>query len=206
MLWIPVRLYSCNHSTHHARPLITPSEARRATGSRTIRLAFAPAEPADAAALAELRTATAHALTTRYGTGHWSGRSTERGVLAGMRQSHVWLARRGTSIVATFRLATKRPWAIDRSYFATSKRPLYLTDMAVRPDLQRRDVGRRCLEEAVKQAASWPADAIRLDAYDADAGAGPFYAKCGFNEVGRVIYRDVPLIYYELMVRGAHLP
>ena len=123
-----------------------------------------------------------------------------------MRQSHVWLARRGTSIVATFRLATKRPWAIDRSYFATSKRPLYLTDMAVRPDLQRRDVGRRCLEEAVKQATSWPADAIRLDAYDADAGAGPFYAKCGFNEVGRVIYRDVPLIYYELMVRGAHLP
>jgi hypothetical protein len=49
-------------------------------------------------------------------------------------------------------------------------------------------------------AAQWPADAIRLDAFDAEAGAGGFYSKCGFREVGRVSYRNVPLIYFEMLV------
>ena len=43
-------------------------------------------------------------------------------------------------------------------------------------------------------------DAIRLDAYDAAAGAGDFYAKNGFREVGRTKYRNAPLIYYELLL------
>jgi hypothetical protein len=33
-----------------------------------------------------------------------------------------------------------------------------------------------------------------LDAFDADAGAGSFYARCGF---GRVTYGKAPLIYFE---------
>ena len=46
-------------------------------------------------------------------------------------------------------------------------------------------------------AIAWPADAVRLDAYDSPAGAGPFHAKCGFSERGRVVYRNVPLTYHE---------
>ena len=72
--------------------------------------------------------------------------------------------------------------------------------MAVRPDLQHRGVGRRCVDEAVRIVRAWPADALLLDAYDAEAGAGGFYAKCGFREVGRTSYKSVPLIYYELLV------
>jgi hypothetical protein len=53
------------------------------------------------------------------------------------------------------------------------------------------------LAEAAAIAKAWPADAIRLDAYDAPAGAGDFYAKCGYQERGRVVYRNDPLIYYE---------
>ena len=33
-----------------------------------------------------------------------------------------------------------------------------------------------------------------------EAGAGSFYAKCGFREVGRVRYRTVPLIYFEMLL------
>jgi hypothetical protein len=44
------------------------------------------------------------------------------------------------------------------------------------------------------------ADAIRLDAYDGTVGAGAFYAKYGFKEVGRVVYRGTPLIYFELLL------
>ena len=48
--------------------------------------------------------------------------------------------------------------------------------------------------------SAWPADSIRLDAYDADAGAGRFYARCGFLERGRVVYKGDPLVYYELLL------
>jgi ribosomal protein S18 acetylase RimI-like enzyme len=72
--------------------------------------------------------------------------------------------------------------------------------MAVAPELQGQGIGRLCVEEARKITKAWPADAIRLDAYDATAGAGEFYRKCGFREVGRASYRDVPLIYFEMMM------
>ena len=169
--------------------------------ARTMRLSLVVADESDAAELAALRVAAARALTERFGRGHWSGEATTGGVVAGMRESEIWLARRGASLVATFRLSTTKPWAIDRSYFAASALPLYLTDMAVRPDLQGRGIGRRCLAHAGERARAWPADAIRLDAYDTEAGAGAFYEKCGFREVGRVAYRGVPLVYYEQLIK-----
>ncbi|HKW46949.1 MAG TPA: GNAT family N-acetyltransferase [Gemmatimonadaceae bacterium] len=165
-----------------------------------MRLTFTLASPKDALMLAALRTATARDLTTKFGEGHWSSEPSERGVLADLRNAQVWVARRGSAIVGTFRLATKKPWAIDRSYFTDCKRPLYLTNMAVRPDNQRRGIGRLCVEHALNRAREWPADAIRLDAYQGNAGAGEFYAKCGFREVGRAVYRFTPLLYYELLI------
>ena len=56
------------------------------------------------------------------------------------------------------------------------------------------------VDEAIKQARKWPAEAIRLDAWDADAGAGPFYARCGYREVALVLYKTSPLIYFELVL------
>lgn len=163
-------------------------------------LSVATAIDADAPAIASLRTAVAEHLTLHYGRGHWSSGATEKSVLRGIRTSRVLVARDGAGIIGTLRLATKKPWAIDPAYFVAVRRPLYLTDMAVHPSVQRQGVGRRLVEEAGAVAKAWPADAIRLDAYDASAGAGGFYAKCGFREVGRVTYRRVPLVYFELLV------
>jgi GNAT superfamily N-acetyltransferase len=167
-----------------------------------MQLTFTLAGPADAPALAELRGAAARDLTARFGQGHWSAEASERGVVADLRHAQVWIGRWRKTVVGTFRLATKKPWAIDRSYFTDSKRPIYLTNMAVLPDCQRQGVGRNCLEHAIERVRQWPGDAIRLDAYDAEAGAGPFYQKCGFREVGRAVYRTTPLIYYELLLRA----
>ena len=165
-----------------------------------MRLTFRLAGPSDAAVLAALRGAAARELTKQFGKGHWSAEPSERGVVADLRHAEVWMAKRGSVVVGTFRLATKKPWAIDRSYFTGCKRPIYLTNMAVRPADQHRGVGRHCLEYAVDRVREWPGDAIRLDAYQGDGGAGGFYAKCGFREVGRVVYRLTPLIYYEFLV------
>jgi GNAT superfamily N-acetyltransferase len=168
-----------------------------------MKLSFSTATQADAPALAALHTEVAEDLTRRFGRGPWSSATSEKGVRFGMRHSRVVIARKGKSIVGTLHLPTKKPWAIDVSYFTPATKPLYLTHMAVIPTLQRQRIGSRLLKEAVKQARAWPADAIRLDAFDAEAGAGAFYAKCGFREVGRVTYRKAPLIYFELVLSTA---
>lgn len=169
-------------------------------------LSIAVASDVDAAELAALRTEVADHLTSRFGQGHWSALVTERGERRSLRTTRILVARdHASSLVATLRLGTKKPWAIDTAYFADVRRPLYLTDMAVAPRIQRQGVGRRLIEEAKEAAAGWPADALRLDAYDHAAGAGAFYAKCGFHQVGRVVYRGVPLLYFEWMVPRASL-
>jgi ribosomal protein S18 acetylase RimI-like enzyme len=162
---------------------------------------LAEATAADADAIAAVRNATAQDLTARFGYGYWSSATTARGVLADMRQSVVYVLRQQNRVVATLRLSGKKPWAIDKKYFSACDRPLYLTSMAVAPALQGRGVGRRCVEAARRIAAAWPADGIRLDAYDAAAGAAGFYEKCGFRPVARVTYRRIPLVYFESIIK-----
>ena len=169
------------------------------TTASTVEITIAAASEADALTIAAVRNAAAEDLTGRYGRGHWSSNATERGVLYAMRSARVLVARDDDRIVGTLRLTTKKPWAIDTDYFERVRRPLYLLDMAVEPLYQRRRVGTALVAEAKQVARAWPADTLRLDAYDSVAGAGPFYEKCGFREVGRVRYRAVPLIYYEWM-------
>ena len=126
-------------------------------------------------------------------------------VLVGMaglaqRYARVRVGRDGERVLTVLRLAPKKPWAIDVSYFTPVKRPLYLTGMAVSVAHQHQGLGRLALADALRIAADWPAHAIRLDAWDAVAGAGGFYSKCGFSDRGRAVYRGTPLAYYELLL------
>jgi ribosomal protein S18 acetylase RimI-like enzyme len=162
-----------------------------------MKLVVSAARPEDSAAIATLHNVIAERLTNAFGKGHWSYRHTEQGVRSSMKRAKVFVVRRGAHIAATFTLATKKPWAIDRSYFSKVAHPVYLLSMAVDPNLRRQGLGRRCVDEAQAIAKEWAADAIFLDAYDTDAGAGEFYRKCGFREVGRVTYKNTPLIYFE---------
>jgi GNAT superfamily N-acetyltransferase len=165
-----------------------------------MKLRFSTAIQADASALAALHTAANEDLTRRFGQGPWSRIATEKGMLYNMRHTRVIIARKGKRIVATLNLQTKKPWAIDVSYFTPAKKSLYLTGMAVLPSMQHQGVGRALLEEAAKITRKWPADAIRLDAWDRNGGAGAFYAKCGYREVAHVTYKTAPLIYFELVL------
>ena len=165
------------------------------------RVKFRDATLEDVAAIAGLQNAAAGALTARHGPGPWSSLETERGAGLALRHSRVRVGWDGKRIVTVLRLATKKPWAIDVSCFTPVKRPLYLTGMAVSVTRQGRGLGRMALEDAYAVAEKWPADAIRLDAFDADAGSGGFYGRCGFTERGRVVYKGDPLVYYERLVR-----
>lgn len=154
----------------------------------------------DASDLVALRIAVNQHLTSQFGKGPWASGVTDRGVLFAMRRARVFVARRRNRVIATLALSTRKPWAVDKKYFSPSKQPLYLTAMEVSPDHQRTGIGRLCLKGALQIARKWPSDAIRLDAYDLEAGASEFYRKCGFREVGRATYRDAPLIYFEMLL------
>jgi len=160
-----------------------------------------PATVSDASALATLHSAVAEHLTSLHGHGPWSAKTTEKGVLYAMRHSKIFVAQHDGKIVGTLRLTTKKPWAIDTKYFSPVPTPLYLLAMAISPAHQRKGFGKMLLEESERIAEAWPADAIRLDAYDAAAGAGGFYARCGFTECGRAAYRGTALTYYELLLK-----
>jgi len=157
------------------------------------------ATAADALAIAAVRVAAADRLTKDFGEGHWSSHTHDGAVMRDIRDSRVIIAKSGATIVGTLTLQTRKPWAIDVAYFAPVKKAIYLINMAVLPDRQRSGVGRALLEHAVKVAREIPAAAIRLDAYDAPAGAGEFYRKCGYTARGGKVYRGVPLRYFELM-------
>ena len=167
---------------------------------RPPRLRFENATAEAAAALAALHSAVAQDLTARYGQGHWSRQTSEKGALLALRTSLVRVAWCEDRLCATYALTTKKPWAIDRTYFSVCTRPLYLINLAVDPRRQRQGYGRLCIEDARRMAGTWPADAIRLVAYDAEAGAVDFYAKAGLREVGRVSYKGTPLVYFELLL------
>ena len=158
------------------------------------------AEPSDAVALASLHNAVADKLTREHGRGHWSNRTGERGALWTLRMARVFVARERRRIVGTFALQTRKPWAIDVAYFTAVRKPVYLVGLAVEPKRQSRGLGRRMIAAAIEEAKAWPADAIRLDAYDTAAGASPFYLSCGFRERGRVQYKGTPLRYFEMLL------
>lgn len=160
---------------------------------------FSKATHSDAAAIAALRAAAAEKLTGEFGHGHWSSLTNEAAAKRDLKASTVLVARDRNQVVATLTLATKKPWAIDIRYFTPCHKALYLITMAVHPRRQRRGIGRALLTDALRVARALSANAIRLDAYDADAGAGEFYRRCGYRPAGKTTYRGVPLVYFECM-------
>jgi len=161
---------------------------------------FGLAMPEELTRVAELRNAAAEQLTREHGRGHWSGLVTAEKIAALLERSRVYVLRERGRVVGTLRLQPKKPSEYDRPWFTRASRPVFLYDMAVDPARQRRGHGRACIEGAIRVARAWPADAIRLDAYDHPAGAGPFYEKCGFREASRRVFFRAPLIYYEMML------
>ena len=154
----------------------------------------------DAAAIADVITEASQDLTDKHGHGQWSAVATKKGILSNMSKARVLVAKVNNTIVGTLRLTAARPWVIDPAYFTPVYRPIYLVDMAVRPGYQRIGVGRALIEQAKAMAGALTGDSIRLDAYAGIAGAGGFYEKCGFIEMGHIDYKKVPHIYFEWLI------
>jgi GNAT superfamily N-acetyltransferase len=163
-------------------------------------LSFRFATEADVPALLDLRLAVDADQERRFGTDRYSTTVTDRSIARGLKSSRVLIATRQGRIVGELRMASTKPWAVDLKYFTPVCKAVYLHDVHVDPRLRRTGIGRQLIERAKTVAREWPVDAIRLDAFDGRLGGGPFYAKCGFTEVGHAFYRGVPLIYFECVL------
>jgi GNAT superfamily N-acetyltransferase len=163
-------------------------------------LSFRLATEEDVSELLKLRLAVDTDQARRFGENRWCTTISAKSVARGIRSSRILVAQRRGQIIGAVRMETKKPWAVDLKYFTPVARAVYLHDVNVDPQVQRSGIGRRLIEHAEDFARRWPVDAIRLDAYDGTSGGGPFYEKCGFTEVGRAVYRGVPLVYFELLL------
>lgn len=151
----------------------------------------------------DIRVRAARVLTRDHGRGHWATVNTVRTLKKRAAEQRLWAVDEGESPIATFTLAESKIHFYRLSWFAHPEHPaLYLTDMAVHPDYQRKGVGRWCMREIERIARGRAARAVRFDAYDAAAGAGPFYEKCGYTLVHRGSFRGTPLRYYEKTLRA----
>ena len=163
-------------------------------------ISFRPATDADIPALLELRRAIDADQAQRFGDDRYVTTISEKRVARSVRSSCTVVATRRGRIVGLVSMGTKKPWAVDLQYFTPACKAVYLYNVDVTPGLQRSGIGRQLIDRVKTMAKEWPVDAIRLDAYDGAAGAGPFYKKCGFKKLGHKVYRSVPLVYYEFVL------
>jgi len=165
----------------------------------------------DVPEILSLRLAVGARMQERYGDDRWAPPITEgsvRRLFKGprIRKSDgetlikIIVGRSRGEIVALSRMQTMKPWGFDPKYFDCGAKAVYLGDVEVSPKYQGQGFGSQLMAAVIEHARVWPVDAVRTSAYDGAAGAGPFYAKCGFREVGRVTYRKVPMVYFEMMI------
>jgi predicted N-acetyltransferase YhbS len=162
------------------------------------------ARPDDARAIAALRASVAQDMTRRFGEGHWSAIPSKAEVLKQMRASQMLVARDSTHIVGTVRLATVNPHFVDPVGFTRVDSALYMLGLSVAPEYRKMGIGRRLVDAAKDAARARRAQALWLDAYDSEVGAGPFYLRCGFRRVGASgkarAHGVMPLVYFEWLV------
>lgn len=154
----------------------------------------------DAAAIADVRSEAARHLTLVHGGGPWSMHISEASVREALRTPLTLVARQDGHVVGTLRLQEQRPRSIEIADFTPVRRPVYVVDVAVLPNVQRRGIGKRLMERAYEAAIEWPADSLRLDTYDEGAGAGGFYLRCGYRCAARHRFHDIPLAFYERLI------
>jgi GNAT superfamily N-acetyltransferase len=161
-------------------------------------LTYQRTQASDAATVSKIRAAVAKDLTLRYGPGHWSEVFAVATIRKHMAERPIYLVGLDGAQIATFELRADAPFWYSHSWFSEPDAPaFYLFSMAVLPEWQRHGVGASIMSQVEEMGRSEGRQAIRFDAYDAPAGAGRFYQKCGYALVHRGSFNGVALEYYE---------
>lgn len=160
------------------------------------------AAPGEIAGIYKLSVAAASDLVDKYGQGRWRVAAARKTLKRNQQSDSLFVIVKDAVIVGTFCFTTKKAGFYRRGWFAFPDDPAgYLLNMAIAPQHQRQGIGREVMNHIDQLARSMKLLAVRFDAYEANAGAGGFYRKCGYQlvHVGKV--GDVGLEYYEKVLR-----
>lgn len=160
--------------------------------------AIRAAGKADLPAIQLLRQRTADTLVAAHGEGHWGWVPDRANLVREMKRRDFYVVLADDVVVGTFKLSSKAPGFFNLAQFADPKASAtYLTGMAIDPTFQRQRIGRWCMAWIESHALITGSKAVRLDAYDHAAGAGPFYERCGYSNRGPLVFNGVKLMLYE---------
>ena len=146
----------------------------------------------------DLRQRAADQLTRLHGRGHWSNVGSVPTIRKHAAAGTLFGVERDSALIGTFTLSEQKIGFYHKSWFREPDAPaLYLTNMAIDPAEQRKGIARCPMKYIERIARERELRALRFDAYDAPAGAGPFYRKCAYTLVHRGTIGAVGLEYYE---------
>ena len=150
-----------------------------------------------------IRRSAADLLTSVHGEGHWSTVTSVKTIRKHAEAGLVYLFFEGDSPIGTFHLVDRKIGFYKKEWFEIPDQPaFYLMHMALHPDRQRKGLGREMMIEIEAIAVNKSIHSIRFDAYNADAGAGKFYEKCGYQLVHKGSFNSVALLYFEKVLEA----
>ncbi len=150
------------------------------------------------ATLQTVRAATAEMY--RLGIAQWDDEYPGREVLsAAVESGSLFLCMQGSKVVVGAGLDAVQPPEYASCDWRHGGSALVVHHLVVHPDYWRMGYASRFMEFAEGYASSLACDAVRLDAYAANAAALSLYRSRGYREAGKVVFprRSDPFICFE---------
>lgn len=127
----------------------------------------------------------------RLGLDHWKPPITIEMFREYARAKEVFAVEDDGELVATFTIGFEAPEPYPPSSWADkAHRAIYLNKLAVTPGLQRRGLGRWCMEEIERLAAARGCQAVRFDALTRNVSLLGFYDHLGYRRCGDMFVLD----------------
>lgn len=168
-------------------------------------LTYRAAKNTDAATIDRIQCECGAEITERLGPGHWSAASNVSGVRKTLKTKSVYLVQNEAGEpVATFSVGRKLPSFWPRAIWQVpDAEALGVFGLAVLPGHQRQGIGTWIMHTIEDLAREQGCRFLRLDAYEANPRSVAFYRKLAYEERGRIVVGNTPLLCFEQEVEVA---
>ena len=142
-------------------------------------------------------------LNLKLGLAHWIPPYPIHQLKKDAKERNVYSVWDGAELIATFTIG-QQPLAYYYKdiWLHPDKEAIYVSHLAVIPELQRRGIGSWCMRTIEQMAVSQGTTAVRLDAYEKYHKLLKFYNDLGYSRREVVEYQEKLLVCLEKIVAG----
>jgi GNAT superfamily N-acetyltransferase len=141
-------------------------------------------------------------MKVRLGLGHWDPPYPLDLMRRDAEKGGVYTVRHGDRAVGTFTIGTEPFSYYDMTIWeAPGARAMYVSRLAVLPELQGNGIGRWCMGTVEQLARDDGCAAVRLDVYGKHKKLLEFYTRLGYLRRGVVDFREAELVCFERVIR-----